>query len=72
MTAPKLWGSCNSRLADMILADHPDKDGKPRVKLTEAEKRVFLTWIDLNSPYYGSFKKEPQVCKSACETAAIK
>jgi hypothetical protein len=71
-TAPKVWGSCNSRLADMILADHPDKDGKPRVKLTDAEKRVFLTWIDLNSPYYGSFKKEPKICKPACETAAIK
>jgi hypothetical protein len=71
-TAPKLWGSCNSRLADMILAGHPDDDGKPRVKLTDAEKRIFLTWIDLNSPYYGSFKKEPRFCESASQTVAVK
>ncbi|HUS91650.1 MAG TPA: discoidin domain-containing protein [Phycisphaerae bacterium] len=51
---PKAWGSPASRLAEMILAGHPDKDGKPRVKLGDAERRRVLTWIDLNATYYGT------------------
>lgn len=52
--APKKWGSHPSRLADVILAGHPDRDGKPRVDLSEAERRRILMWIDLNVPYYGT------------------
>ena len=52
--APKTWGSPVSKLADMILAGHPDKEGKPRVKLPRADRQRVLTWIDLNVPYYGT------------------
>jgi hypothetical protein len=51
---PKSWGSPQSKLARVILSGHPEEDGKPKVKLTEAEKRRILAWIDLNVPYYGS------------------
>ena len=51
---PRTWGSPASRLADLILANHPDENGHPRVTLTEAEQRRILAWIDLNVPYYDS------------------
>lgn len=51
---PKTWGSPASKLAEVVLSGHPDKDGKPRVKLDEASRRRVLSWIDLNVPYYGS------------------
>ena len=51
---PKAWGSPRSKLADLILAGHPDADGKPRVQLTDAERRRIFLWIDLNIPYYGT------------------
>ena len=51
---PKQWGSHPSKLADLVLAGHPDQDGKPRVRLSESERRRILMWIDLNVPYYGT------------------
>ena len=51
---PKKWGSPASRLADLILAGHPDPDGKPRVALDEPSRRRILMWIDLNVPYYAT------------------
>jgi hypothetical protein len=51
---PKTWGSPSSRLAEVVLSGHPDKEGKPRVRLSEAEQRRILAWIDLNVPYYGT------------------
>jgi hypothetical protein len=51
---PKFWGSPASRLAELVLAGHPDKEGKPRVSLDEAARQRILTWIDLNVPYYGT------------------
>ena len=51
---PKVWGSPASPLADRILAGHPDADGRPRVDLSEAERRRIFAWIDLNVPYYGT------------------
>ena len=50
---PRQWGSPASKLADLILAGHPDKDSKPRIKLTDAERLRIFAWIDLNIPYYG-------------------
>jgi len=50
---PRQWGSPNSKLADQILAGHPDKNGKPRIKMTDAERLRIFAWIDLNIPYYG-------------------
>jgi len=49
---PNAWGSPASKLADVILAGHPDKDGKPRVNLTPAERLRVFAWIDCNVPYY--------------------
>jgi len=50
---PRQWGSPASKVADMILAGHPDKDGKPQVEMTDAERLRVFAWIDLNIPYYG-------------------
>lgn len=51
---PKAWGSPRSKLADLLLADHPDKDGKLLVNVDDASRRRVLAWIDLNVPYYGT------------------
>jgi len=51
---PKAWGSHQSVLAEVVLSDHPDENGKPKVQLTDAARRRILAWIDLNVPYYGS------------------
>lgn len=51
---PRTWGSPSSRLANLVLAGHPDDEGKPRVRLDAAERQRILTWIDLNVPYYGT------------------
>jgi hypothetical protein len=52
--APKTWGSPRSKVADMILAGHPDQDGRPRYQMDEASRRRVFAWIDLNVPYYGT------------------
>lgn len=51
---PKAWGSPASKLADLILSGHPDKDGKKRVQMDAAARRRVFAWIDLNVPYYGT------------------
>jgi len=51
---PKYWGSPASKLGEIIMKDHPDKDGKPKNKLTPNEKHRIFIWIDLNVPYYGT------------------
>jgi len=50
---PRRWGSPASKVADMILVGHPDKDGKPQIEMTDAERLRVFAWIDLNIPYYG-------------------
>ena len=51
---PKQWGSPVSKLVDLILAGHPDEDGKPQIDLDEDSRRRILMWVDLNVPYYGT------------------
>jgi hypothetical protein len=51
---PKTWGSPVSRLAEVVLSGHPDKDGKRRFEMDEASRRGVLAWIDLNVPYYST------------------
>jgi hypothetical protein len=51
---PLAWGSPKSKLADLLLKNHPDAVGQPRIQLPEAARRRVLAWIDLNIPYYGS------------------
>ena len=50
---PRQWGSPVSKLANVVAAGHPDKDGRKRVAdMDDAEKRRIYAWIDLNVPYY--------------------
>jgi hypothetical protein len=51
---PKAWGSPQSKLAELILAGHPDQQGRPMIALNADERRRVLLWIDLNVPYYGT------------------
>jgi len=51
---PKKWGSHASKLAQIVLANHPDALGKPRVSLDDASRRRIFMWIDLNVPYYAT------------------
>ena len=52
--APRRWGSPASLVAEIIRTGHPDEDGKPRVKVPEADRRRVYLWLDLNVPYYGT------------------
>ena len=52
MVDPLTWGSPKSKLADLVLAGHPDANGKPRVHMDDASQRRIMAWIDLNVPYY--------------------
>jgi hypothetical protein len=58
---PRRWGSPASKLAEIIRTGHPDKNGKPRIAVADADRRRVYLWIDLNVPYYGtsssSYKK---------------
>jgi hypothetical protein len=51
---PKTWGSPQSKLAEVVLSNHPDEKGKPRFTMDDTSRRRILSWIDLNVPYYGS------------------
>ncbi len=51
---PKTWGSPVSRLAQVVVAGHPDAQGKKRVALSAGERLKILLWIDLNVPFYGT------------------
>ena len=50
--APRTWGSPASRLADLVLDGHPDRNGQVRVRVPESDRRRIMAWIDLNVPYY--------------------
>ena len=52
MVAPKTWGSPASKLADLVLAGHPDTNGVARFKMDTNSQRRIMAWIDLNVPYY--------------------
>ncbi|KPK80443.1 MAG: hypothetical protein AMJ81_12085, partial [Phycisphaerae bacterium SM23_33] len=51
---PKAWGSPASKVADMILAGHPDENGQVRFRMDPTSRQRVFAWIDLNVPYYGS------------------
>jgi len=52
---PGEWGSPASKLTGILMSGHPDGQGQPRFAMSEEERRVILTWIDLNVPYYGTY-----------------
>jgi len=43
------------RLAKMLLAGHPDKDGKKLVELDGESFQRIVDWLDVNAPYYGDY-----------------
>jgi hypothetical protein len=43
------------RLAKMLLAGHPDKDGKPLVQLDRESFQRIIDWLDVNAVCYGDF-----------------
>jgi len=51
---PGAWGARASLLGRLLADGHPDADGRPRVRLTAAEKHRVYAWMDLNCPYYRS------------------
>ena len=51
---PKAWGSPRSKLAEVVLSGHLDKNDKPRFVMDDKSRRRILAWIDLNVPYYGT------------------
>ena len=54
MIEPGQWGAGASLLGKVIAEGHPDKDGKPRIKLSADERHRVHAWMDLNCPYYRS------------------
>ncbi|MDR2705398.1 MAG: hypothetical protein LBC02_06440 [Planctomycetaceae bacterium] len=50
--APKRWGSPASLLTEILRSGHPDKDGNTRINVSQSERELVYTWIDLNVPYY--------------------
>jgi hypothetical protein len=53
---PNKWGSPASSLTKLILSGHPDKNGKKRFKMDDKSRRRVFAWIDLNVPFYGSYR----------------
>ncbi|MDR2346675.1 MAG: hypothetical protein LBE18_11460 [Planctomycetaceae bacterium] len=51
---PKMWGSYQSPLVELIRSGHPDKNGKKRFEMDDTSRRKIYAWIDLNVPYYAS------------------
>ncbi len=51
---PKTWGSPASKLAEIIMSDHPDENGEARIKMDDVSRRRVFAWMDLNVPYYGT------------------
>ncbi len=59
---PKSWGSPVSKLAEVVVAGHPDAKGEKRVALSAGERLKLLLWIDLNVPFYGtSQSRQPEL-----------
>ena len=52
--APGRWGAKASLLATILRDRHRDENGRPRVNLSDSDKRRVFAWLDLNCPYYGT------------------
>jgi hypothetical protein len=51
---PKVWGSYQSKLAELVRTGHRDGNGDVRFTMDEASRRRVFAWIDLNVPYYAT------------------
>jgi hypothetical protein len=52
---PKDYFAHAGRLAKMLLAGHPDKDGKKLVELDRESFQRIADWLDVNAQYYGDY-----------------
>jgi len=52
---PKDYFAHAGRLAKMLLDGHPDKAGKPKVKLDRDSLQRIVDWLDLNAQFYGDY-----------------
>jgi len=54
-STPKDYFAHAGRLAKMLLAGHPDRDGKPLVQLDRESFQRIVDWLDLNAVCYGDY-----------------
>lgn len=54
-SVPMDYFSPAGKLAKMLLAGHPDKDGRPRVQLDRDSFQRIVDWLDLNAQFYGDY-----------------
>ena len=54
-SVPRDYFSPAGRLAKMLLAGHPDKDGRKRVQLDRDSFQRIVDWLDLNAQFYGDY-----------------
>ena len=66
---PRRWGSLRSKLVDLVLSGHPDRDGRPQTRLSREESQRIITWIDLNVPFYGSFARAVEDMEQTADLA---
>lgn len=55
VSRPKDYFAHAGRLAPMLLAGHPDKNGQPRVRLDRESFQRIADWLDLNAICYGDY-----------------
>jgi hypothetical protein len=54
-TTPKDYFAHAGKLASMLLAGHPDKEGKPRARLDRESFQRIVDWLDVNAICYGDY-----------------
>jgi len=54
-STPKDYFAHAGRLAKLLLAGHPDKDGRPLVRLDRESFQRIVDWLDLNAVCYGDY-----------------
>ena len=54
-STPKDYFAHAGRLAKLLLAGHPDKDGKPLAQLDRESFQRIVDWLDLNAVCYGDY-----------------
>ena len=52
---PKDYFAHAGKLTQMLLAGHPDPQGRPRVRLDADSLQRIIDWLDLNAQYYGDY-----------------
>ncbi len=52
---PKDYFAHAGKLAKMLLAGHPDRAGRPRVRLDRDSLQRIVDWLDLNGQFYGDY-----------------